>query len=252
MFEGIDLLVVAVVAVAFFLGGVLKGVIGLGLPLVAIPIIAIVMPVAKAIPLMLAPGYIMNVIQMRQTWHARMPLLRWWPLFVGMGAGVALGVQFATNAPEHLMRGVLGATIILFVGLSFARIQIPKRAVENPAAGLTMGGITGLFGGLTGVFGPTLAMYFLARRLEKDRFVWIMAVVMLTGVVFLGSALTAAGGLTQDQLLGTVAVLVPSWLGLSAGALVRKRVSQDVFRNVALAVLAVMGISLLGASLGLS
>lgn len=252
MLEGIDPLVVAVATVAFFLGGLLKGVIGLGLPLVAIPLVATVMPVATAIPLMVAPGYVMNVIQMRQTWHARMPLLTWWPLFIGLGAGVFVGVEFATNAPEDLMRGVLGVTIVLFVLLSFARIQIPKRTVENPAAGLAMGGITGLFGGLTGVFGPTLAMYFLARQLEKDRFVWIMAVLMLTGVLFLGGALTAAGNFSQDQLAGTVAVLLPSWLGLIAGAWVRNRVSQERFRKIALTVLLVMGVSLLAASFGWS
>jgi uncharacterized protein len=252
IFEGIDPLVGMVVAVAFFLGGLLKGVIGMGMPLVAIPIIAIVMPVAKAIPLMLAPGYIMNIIQMRQSWHARVPLLMWWPLFIGMAAGVFLGVRFATTAPENLLRGVLGATVVVFVLLSFTRIQIPQRTVENPVTGLTMGGITGLFGGLTGVFGPTLAMYFLARKLEKDRFVWIMAVVMLTGVLFLGSALTAGGGLSGEQLMGSFAVLVPAWAGLSAGALVRRRVSQEVFRKVALIVLLVMGVSLVGASVGWS
>lgn len=245
-------MVAAVAAVAFFLGGVLKGVIGLGLPLVAIPIIAIVMPVAKAIPLMVLPGYIMNVIQMRQAWHARTGLLVWWPLFVGMAAGVFVGVQFATTASETLMRGVLGGTIVLFVLLSFARIHIPKRAVENPATGLTMGGLTGLFGGLTGVFGPTLAMYFLARQLEKDRFIWIMAVVMLAGVVFLGGALTAAGGFGREQIVGTVGVLIPSWAGLAAGARVRRRVSQELFRKVALGALLVMGLSLLAASLGWS
>jgi uncharacterized protein len=176
----------------------------------------------------------------------------WWPLFIGMAAGVFLGVRFATTAPENLLRGVLGATVVVFVLLSFTRIQIPQRTVENPVTGLTMGGITGLFGGLTGVFGPTLAMYFLARKLEKDRFVWIMAVVMLTGVLFLGSALTAGGGLSGEQLMGSFAVLVPAWAGLSAGALVRRRVSQEVFRKVALIVLLVMGVSLVGASVGWS
>ena len=249
MLESRDLLVVAVAAVAFFFGGLLKGVIGLGLPLVAIPLVATVMPVAEAIPLMVAPGYVMNIIQMRQSWHARMPLAPWWPLFLGMGLGVVAGVQFATSAPEALMRGVLGGTVVGFVLLSFARIYIPPRHVENPAAGLTMGGLTGLFGGLTGVFGPTLAMYFLARRLDKDNFIWIMAVVMFAGVLVLGGSLTAAGEFSRNQLAGTIAVLLPSWLGLIAGARVRRWVSQDLFRKVALCVLLVMGISLLAASL---
>ncbi|MCA8926961.1 MAG: sulfite exporter TauE/SafE family protein [Alphaproteobacteria bacterium] len=250
MLDGIDPLVVAVVAVAFFLGGMLKGAIGLGMPLVAIPIIAIVMPVAKAIPLMVAPAYLMNIIQARESWHARTSLLPWWPVFIGIAVGVVIGVQFATNAPESLMRGILGVTMIVFVLLSFARIQLPQRTVENPVAGLTMGGLTGLFGGLTGVFGPTLAMYLLARQLDKDRFVWIMAVVLLAGVSFLGSALTAVGGFSLDQLLGTLGVLIPGWAGLSAGALIRRRVSQEQFRKMALTTLLIMGISLLVATLG--
>ena len=250
MFDSFDPVVIAVATIAFFLGGLLKGVIGMGMPLVAIPLMALVMPVTQAIPLMIAPGYITNLIQMRQAWPARMPLMPWWPLFLGLALGVVVGVYFATSAPERLLRGVLGGTVVVFVLLNIARIELPKRHVENPATGLTMGGITGLFGGLTGVFGPTLAMYFLARRLEKDRFVWIMAVLMFSGVVFLSSSLTVAGNFSQEQLLGTIGVLFPCWLGLIVGAWVRSRVSQEVFRRVALTALMVMGISLLAASLG--
>jgi uncharacterized protein len=250
MGESFDPLILAVAAVAFFLGGVLKGVIGLGMPLVAIPLISIVMPVAKAIPLMVLPGFIMNLIQMRQAWNGRMPLRTWWPLLLGMASGVMIGGYFAASAPESLMRGILGGAVVGFVALNFTRIELPARHVESPVTGLGMGGITGLFGGMTGVFGPTLAMYFLARRLEKERFVWIMAVVMLTGVVFLGGTLSAMGGFSREQVMGTLVVLLPSWLGLTAGAWVRRRVSQDRFRKIALSALFVTGASLIAGSLG--
>ena len=97
MFENIDLMVVAMATIGFFLGGLLKGVVGMGLPLVAIPIVAIAMPVAQAIPLMLAPGYVMNLIQVRQTWHARTSLLPWWPALLGIAIGIVVGVQIATS-----------------------------------------------------------------------------------------------------------------------------------------------------------
>ena len=95
-----------------------------------------------------------------------------------------------------------------------------------------------------------LAMYFLARRLEKDRFVWIMGVTMLTGVLFLSGSLAAVGNFQEEQIMATLAVLLPSWAGLTAGAYVRRRVSQDTFRRVALIALFVMGVSLLGSLLG--
>ncbi len=244
MFENIDLMVVAMAAIGFFLGGLLKGVVGMGLPLVAIPIVAIAMPVAQAIPLMLAPGYIMNLIQVRQTWHARTSLLPWWPALLGMAIGVVVGVQIATSAPEDLVRGLLGGLVVVFVLMGFAHIELPARFAANRTVGFGMGWLTGLSGGLTGGFGATLAMYLLACRLEKDRFVWLIGVMMFLGVNVLTASLVASGSFKVDQLAGTIAVLVPSWLGLTAGGYVRKKVSQRVFRNTAMIALLIMGVSL--------
>ena len=245
MFENLDPFVIAMAAIGFFLGGLLKGVVGMGLPLVAIPIVALALPVAKAIPLMLAPGYIMNLIQVRQTWHARTSLLPWWPALVGITLGIIIGVQIATSAPESWVRGVLGTLVVVFVLMGFAKIQLPHRFALNRVVGFGMGGLTGLSGGLTGGFGATLAMYLLACRLEKDRFVWVIGVIMFVGVIVLTASLIHAGTFKVDQLAGTVAVLVPSWIGLTLGGLVRKKVSQRVFLNTAMAALLVMGVSLI-------
>ncbi len=245
MLENLDPFVIAMAAIGFFLGGLLKGVVGMGLPLVAIPIVALALPVAKAIPLMLAPGYIMNLIQVRQTWHARTSLLPWWPAIVGISIGIVAGVQVATSAPENWVRGVLGTLVVVFVLMGFAKMALPHRFATNRIVGFGMGGLTGLSGGLTGGFGATLAMYLLACRLDKDRFVWVIGVIMFLGVIVLTASLIHAGTFKTDQLAGTLAVLVPSWLGLTVGGYVRRKVSQRVFRNTAMIALLIMGVSLI-------
>ncbi len=245
MIENLDPLVVALATTGFFLGGLLKGVVGLGLPLVAIPIVAIAMPVDEAIPLMLAPGYITNLLQVRQTWHARTSLLPWWPAIAGMIIGVVVGVQIATSAPDQLVKGVLGTLVVVFVLTGFARIELPPRLGSNRFVGFGMGSLTGLSGGLTGGFGATLAMYLLACRLEKDRFVWVIGMILFVGVTVLSASLIHAGSFKAEQLAGTLAVLIPSWLGLMAGGYIRQRVSQRVFRNTALTVLLIMGLTLM-------
>ena len=111
--------------------------------LVAIPIVAIAMPVDKAIPLMLAPGYVMNLLQVRQTWHARTSLLPWWPAIAGMVIGVVVGVQIATSAPDQLVKGVLGTLVVavdqrwaardLVVGLASAVVPYATVPFERSA-----------------------------------------------------------------------------------------------------------------------
>jgi len=172
-------------------------------------------------------------------------LLPWWPALVGITLGIIIGVQIATSAPESWVRGVLGTLVVFFVLMGFAKIQLPHRFALNRVVGFGMGGLTGLSGGLTGGFGATLAMYLLACRLEKDRFVWVIGVIMFVGVIVLTASLIHAGTFKVDQLAGTVAVLVPSWIGLTLGGLVRKKVSQRVFLNTAMAALLVMGVSLI-------
>ena len=86
--------------------------------------------------------------------------------------------------------------------------------------------------------------YLLACRLDKDRFVWVIGVMMFLGVIVLTVSLVAAGSFKVDQLAGTIAVLIPSWIGLTVGGFVRKKVSQRVFRNTAMAALLIMGVSL--------
>ena len=86
------------------------------------PLVATVMPVAAAIPLMVAPGYVMNLIQMRQAWHARMPLLTWWPLFLGLGAGVlgGIGAQLVDEADAADLHVVLNEVVAVAVHVARA------------------------------------------------------------------------------------------------------------------------------------
>jgi len=55
---------VALVAATFLLAGLVKGVVGMGLPPVAIGIMALAMPPAQAAALVLVPAFVTNIWQM--------------------------------------------------------------------------------------------------------------------------------------------------------------------------------------------
>ncbi|HEY0438739.1 MAG TPA: sulfite exporter TauE/SafE family protein, partial [Xanthobacteraceae bacterium] len=59
----IDWFQIAAVAAAFVLAGLVKGVIGMGLPTVAMGLLGLAMPPAQAAALLLIPSFVTNVWQ---------------------------------------------------------------------------------------------------------------------------------------------------------------------------------------------
>lgn len=75
----------------FLLAGLVKGVVGLGLPTLAMALLALAMPPAQAAALLILPSLVTNVWQMRP-WPTLAPMTRrLWP----MQAGVVVGTLAA-------------------------------------------------------------------------------------------------------------------------------------------------------------
>ena len=82
--------VLAAITAIFVLAGFVKGVIGLGLPTVAMGLLALLMTPAQAAALLVVPSFLTNV------WQAMGPELiplvrRLWPMLLGICAGVWAG-----------------------------------------------------------------------------------------------------------------------------------------------------------------
>ena len=89
---------IALVAAVFLLAGTVKGLIGLGLPTIAMGLLGLVMPPAEAAVLLLVPSMVTNVGQLLAG-PALWPLMaRLWPMFVGMVGGTWAGVGLLTGA----------------------------------------------------------------------------------------------------------------------------------------------------------
>lgn len=239
----LDVVALLVGAFAFFVGALVKGVTGMGMPLVAIPIMAIVMPVSLAVPITVVPGIVTNIWQIHQARRHRSRLGRVLPLALAIIVGTTIGAWLISIAEPRILSAVLGFVLLAFVALSAIDVQMRVRdGMETPAS-LAAGGTTGVIGGMTGAFGPTLAIYLLALRLGKNEFIWLMGVMMLVCSLTLGLALTGFGGFGPGELVLSIAALLPAWLGLRAGAYVREIVSPRTFRRAVLVVILVMALT---------
>lgn len=231
-----------IVAAVFALAGLVKGVVGLGLPTVAMGLLSLVVPPAEAAALLLVPSLATNLWQMLVGPHLRVLMRR----LAGMMAGVVVGTVATAGALTATAGPLLGVALIAYagLGLSGTRWTVGRRseAWAGPAVGLLTGAVTGL----TGVFVLPAVPYLQAIGFEKDGLVQALGLSFTVSTVALAAGLWTAGSLPPLALGGSLAALAPALLGLALGQGLRRRISATAFRRAFFA-----GLLCLGAGLAL-
>jgi uncharacterized membrane protein YfcA len=245
----LSLLAVLVLAIAFLAAGTVKGVIGAGLPTVAVPIAATVVEPAFAIALTVAPVLVANIWQAFQGGHYRPVLRAYWPLLLGLALGVVAGAQILVTVEPTAIALVMGVLVVLVCGyqLLSGSFTVPNAAKGwlNPLAG----GVCGLFGGVAGMFAPTI-LYATALRLPKDVLVSLFGMIALCGTLPLYGSLAVNRVLAWDELVLSVVAAAPVGFGLLAGKWLRDRISQRTFERVLFSMLLLIGLNLIRKGLG--
>ncbi len=245
LFNEIDQLTLFVVVVAFLLAGVSKGLIGFGLPLISVPIMASVLPVPLAIALTAAPILLSNAFQ---TFHGKRhgaAFRRFWPLVVTLVIGVLIGAQFLARGDHDTIAVVVGTLLLLFVAVQFFefRPNIPVAAERwmNPVIGL----VSGLLGGVSSMIGPIAISYLVALKLPKDEFISTIGLFYLTGIVPLYVTLVVTGVVARDEIVASVLVCIPLYVGILFGTWLRGRISQALYQRALLIALVVVSLNLI-------
>lgn len=237
--------VLAFAVAAFLAGGVVKGVLGIGLPLVVIPLLATVLDVPSAVALMPVPVLASNIQQMFQGRGAVWALRRFATLILPMLVATVIAAQFMAEVDFRTGSLVLGAIVILFclVQAFPLRTQLPPRAERwsHPAAGV----IAGFLGGLSNLFGPPLTMYFVALRLDRDEFIAATATLFTLASTTLYITMAVNGLLTLPSLGASALATLPVMAGVALGNRLRGRLPDMMFRRALLVALGAIGLNLI-------
>jgi uncharacterized membrane protein YfcA len=219
------------------------GITGFGASIVALPLLAHVMPLRTAVPMMLVFDLVAGTILAARNRGivARADLVRLVPFILG---GMTLGVTALVNAPERLLLGVLGAFVVAYAAFSM-RAPIARTPIAAGwAAPLGLAG--GVFTALFGTGGPIYTIY-LARRVHDTRALraTLAALIMFNAVARL-ALFTVAGLYAHSDALRLGATLVPAALiGLYAGSKAHARLPARRVLQAVWILLVVGGASLL-------
>jgi hypothetical protein len=228
------------------LASLLRGFTGFGFGLAAVPLLALALPPAEVVPLVVTLQVIVGVSGLRQAW----PACDWRAvglLAPGLVVGVPIGLLILTSLPANDVRLAIGAVIAFSVWLIHRGARLPP----DPSRPLSFGvGLaSGVISGLASMGGPPVVVFLLAighsaARMRATAIVYFM----LAGVVsFL--PMLARGLITRDVLVWSVASLPVLFVGSRIGTWAFFRAKPRHHRVVALATLSVLAALLIGRSL---
>jgi uncharacterized membrane protein YfcA len=231
-------------AATFLLAGLVKGVIGMGLPTVAMGLLAIVLPPADAAALLVVPSLVTNVWQLLA--GPRFTVLAWrlGTMMAGVMLGTIAGVGILASDTAGLASIGLGIALAVYaaVGLAGLRIAVVRRHEVwlAPLVGVT----TGLVTGATGVFVIPAVPYLQAIGLEKEELVQALGLSFTVSTVALAMGLLRVDAWHGGAAWMSLLALVPALIGMQIGQMLRRRIASSTFRRVFFAGLLLLGLYL--------
>ena len=240
--------IIAVAAFAFVLAGFVKGVLGQGLPTVAIGLLSLVMSPGEGAALVVIPALITNIWQ---GWFgpSLMPLIRrLWPTllasFVGTFVATAPGLGLLTPEAATLARKALGIALILYglLGVSRIRLQVPPRT--EPWLGPAMGAANGAVATATGVFMFPVIPYIQSLGLGRDEMVQAQGISFTVSTFALTFVLLGNGTLNATNAAASLVAMAVTFAGMFLGQYVRNYIHPEVFRLLFFTGMLVLGINL--------
>ncbi len=225
------------VGAAVVIIGISKAGFGGGLGILAVPLMAAVMPAGHMLgimlPVLIAADILSNLHHLRAyEWR----LLR--PLLAGAVAGVILGsvgfwlLQKADPARFQKWLAVLiGAICLAFVGLqAYGLTGRPAPTLPSrPASSVGIGGLAGFVSTLSHSSGPIVTLYLLQEKLEKRLLVGTLVLFYLLVNVSKVPTYLVLGNISAATLRDSVWLIPLIPAGTLAGAWLNRRIPEKPF-----------------------
>lgn len=220
-----------VIGTGLLLAGVVKGVIGFGLPTVTLALLVTTIGLKEAMVLLIIPCFVTNLWQTVSGGHLLSLLGRLWATLLGVFVASWLGAVWHATTDPNLLIGLLGTLLCLYavLGLKMAPIPTPGRHATwlSPLTGV----ISGILNGLTGSFVIPGVIYLQSLDLPRDALIQGMGLLFTVSIVALGFAFSG-NGLLDSEYVGLSAVaVVPALLGMQVGLGLRHPLNATQFKR---------------------
>jgi uncharacterized membrane protein YfcA len=196
-----------------------RGAAGFGAVLIAVPMLALILPVPTAVSVASALTIVTSAQQISRDWTH----IAWTPFFIVSSytmIGIGLGFYFLSALNEEALRRGLGTFLIIYSIYTLWTRGVPP-ALPTRWHG-PLAAIAGIFGGFFGALfgggvGPIYVVYFNVLRMSREAFRVTVTMILLISVMARIAGYAGFGFYDRSTLvlvaLGLPLVFIGSWLG---------------------------------------
>ena len=232
---------IAYVMSVYLFAGAVKGVIGFGMPIISLVLLATVLGLTEAIVLMLVPSLVTNIWQGLSGGQLRILLRRLWLLLALACAAIWLSTAILVAYDGRVLTAGMGGILALYAAVALSTPQMPPPGRHEVWMSPTVGVLAGLSMGLTGTFVMPGTIYLQALGLGKDGLVQALGLYFIVTTLALAASLGGRQALPVDLAVISAAAVVPAMIGMVLGKRCRDRLPEARFRKLFFVGLVVAG-----------
>lgn len=245
----IELAGLLIAAATLVFGGTIKGAVGIGLPLIAVPVLAALYSPTTAIAVMVIPLIASNAWQLwifRAAGAGRTGLVF---MLLGCVVGVSLGTILLGVLSEAWLGLMIALVIFGYLGLRLGLPGLILRPAHARTAAMPIGLVAGVLQGATGISGPIFLTFVHAQRLSRETHIFVLSAIFTVLSVTQMLSLSIYGLMTGSMFLLSAACLAPIFLGMTLGQYLGRKLGQIFFERLTVLVLAITAVTLVARAL---
>ena len=243
--DSITSYLIILTTVVFFVAGIVKGSIGMGLPIVSITLLSFYASPRLAMTLIIVPTLVTNFLQYYRSADRVDMVLSNKYLLVSLFVCTFSFSYFSFSLEQKTLSFLLGLMIFIFIIYRWTGFSLSFGLGFDKIIQVLSGAIIGTAAGFTHVWAPTIAVLLLIRKANKDQFVGLTGLYIFVGSLGLFSTHYFFELLdSQTSILSTL-MIFPSVFGFLIGEKIRSFISEKLFEAFLIIFLLFASINLL-------
>ena len=234
-----------VAGIISFFAAFIHGSIGLGFPMVATPLLALVTDIQTAIILTIIPSFLTNLVSIRSEGNILSASHRYLSLALFVMAGSAIGTQVLIFTNSEIFKALLAGAIIVYLFADKINFNLTWVSGHQIFSRFVFGVSAGILGGLTNVMAPILIIYTLESKHSKSDTIQALNFCFLFGKLTQFILFSINGKFTLDKLSVSSVMLIAASLALYIGIAIRKKIELSAYRKILRLVLLILAVLLL-------